>query len=70
MSGSYTVKVYVVQQYDRHGIPGEVIAVKLTHSAAHFIAKVNAPAKVLFVIADKTLSENVVGSDVSQSNET
>lgn len=51
----YTVKVYVVQKADRDGrLIGDVLAVKLTHGAAHQIAKANAPAKVTCVLADKT----------------
>jgi hypothetical protein len=53
MSG-YVTKVYIVQKHDRDGNPHEVIAVKLTFASAHAIAKVNAPAKVIFGIADKS----------------
>ena len=52
-------KVYIVQKYDRRGVPGEVLAVKLTFAAAHQVAKDHAPAKVLFGTADKTLELNV-----------
>jgi len=51
----YSVKVYVVQKADRMGrLVGDVLAVKLTHGAAHEIAKAHAPAKVTCVMADKT----------------
>ena len=50
----YVNKVYVVQRAN-----DELLAVKLTHQAAHQIAKDNAPAKVTCVIADKTLLTNV-----------
>lgn len=51
----FAVKVYVVQQADRKGqLIGEVLAVKLTHGAAHQIAKQHAPAKVTCVFADKS----------------
>ena len=53
MSG-YVTKVYVVQKAD-----GEVIAVKLTHSSAHAVAKRHAPARVHFAVADKTEELNV-----------
>ena len=51
----FQVKVYVVQKADRQGhLVGDVLAVKLTHGAAHQIARANAPAKVTCVMADKT----------------
>lgn len=51
----FSVKVYVVQQADRQGrLHGDVLAVKLTHAAAHQVARANAPAKVTCVLADKT----------------
>lgn len=57
--GKYTVKVYVVQQADKHGnLVGPVIGVKLTYLAAHEIAKQFAPAKVTTIIADKTAIPN------------
>ena len=56
---AYEVKVYVVQRYERDGTPGEVIAAKLTHNAAHTIAKKNAPARVIFTVADKSDGLNV-----------
>lgn len=56
---SFTAKVYIVQKFDRAGNPGEVIAVKLTLAAAHAIAKAQAPAKVIFGIADKTGEVNI-----------
>jgi hypothetical protein len=54
----YTVKVYVVQKADRAGNLGPVLAVKLTHAAAHALAKQHAPAKVIFAVADKTQDLN------------
>jgi len=58
MSGTgskFSVKVYIVQKADRKGnLQGEVLAAKLTHSAAHEIAKNNAPAKVTCIVADKS----------------
>lgn len=55
----YTVKVYIVQKADRQGnLYGPIIAAKLTHFEAHQIAKEYAPAKVTFVIADKTMHPN------------
>jgi hypothetical protein len=56
----YETKVYAVQKFDRDGSPGEVIAIKLTWSAAHEIAKRYAPAKVVFAVADKDPTPNVV----------
>lgn len=54
-ASKFAVKVYVVQKADRMGrLHGDVLAVKLTHAAAHQIAKENAPAKVTCVMADKT----------------
>lgn len=49
----FVVKTYVVQKYDRKGNPGEVLDVKLTFAAAHALAKENAPAKVIPILADK-----------------
>ena len=56
---SYQTKVYVVQKADAEGNLGKVLAVKLTHTSAHNVAKRCAPAKVHFVIADKTDFLNV-----------
>ena len=56
---SYTTKVYVVQKADHNGALGDVIAVKLTHGAAHAIAKRHAPAMVHFAVADKSDALNV-----------
>ena len=54
-TSKFAVKVYVVQKADRQGrLHGDVLAVKLTHTAAHQIAKDHAPAKVTCVLADKT----------------
>ncbi len=48
------VKTYVVLKADRESrLTGEVLAVKLTFSAAQRIAKENAPAKVELHWADK-----------------
>ncbi len=44
----YTTKVYVVQAES-----GEVVGCKLTHLAAHMLAKLHAPARVLAFVADK-----------------
>jgi len=57
---AYDVKIYAVQKFDHDGSPGEVIAVKLTHAAAHDIAKRFAPSKVIFAVADKDPTPNVV----------
>ena len=57
---AFETKVYVVQQFDREGREGPVIAVKLTRQAAHDLAKRYAPAKVIFGIADKDPHPNVV----------
>ena len=56
---SYQTKVYVVQKADPNGVLGDVIAVKLTHGAAHAIAKQFAPCRVHFAIADKSDELNV-----------
>ena len=40
----------------------EVLAVKLTHTAAHLVAKAYAPARVICVMADKGLSANALGA--------
>ena len=56
---AYEVKVYVVQRFDHDGNCGPVVAVKLTRTEAHKIAKEFAPATVLCVIADKTPICNV-----------
>jgi amino acid permease len=57
---AFDVKTYVVQKFDHDGHPGDVLAVKLTFAAAHAIAKRYAPSKVLFSVADKDESPNVV----------
>ena len=57
---AFDVKVYVVQRFDRDGREGPVLAVKLTREAAHAVAKANAPAKVIFALADKGARLNVV----------
>ena len=56
---AFETKVYDVQKFDREGKEGPVLAVKLTHGAAHEIAKRNAPAKVIFAVADKDEKPNV-----------
>ena len=57
---AYEVKTYVVQKVDAEDRLGAVIAVKLTWAAAHAIAKRKAPAKVIFAVADKDETPNVV----------
>jgi hypothetical protein len=54
MSEGYQVKIYIVQKSDRNGTLGEILAVKLTFTAAHKIARALAPAKVHCVLADKS----------------
>lgn len=54
----FTPKIFIVQRAS-----GDVIAAKLTYLAAHTIAKANAPAKILFTRADKTLELNVTDYD-------
>lgn len=56
---TYTTKVYIVQQCDREGRDGAIIAVKLIHSAARQLARDYAPAKVITAIADKTIIPNI-----------
>ena len=56
---SYAPKGYIVQKYDRHGNPGEVIGYKLTFNSAQELSKANAPAKVIFAIGDKTPLQNI-----------
>lgn len=56
---AYEVKCYVVQKANADGGLGQVLAVKLTHAQAHAIAKAHAPARVHFVVADKTEALNV-----------
>lgn len=55
---SFRAKVYIVQKADRDGRLGEIVAVKLTFEAAHRIAKAQAPAKVVFGVADKDFDLN------------
>lgn len=62
MGNAYSCKVYVVQKTDRQGSPQEVLAVKLTHTAAHLIAKAHAPARVICVMADKGIELNCMGA--------
>lgn len=55
----YSVKTYVVEKADRNGeVTGPVLAVKLTHGAAHDVAREHAPCKVTCVLADKTSEPN------------
>lgn len=56
------IKVFIVQRAD-----GKVIGSKLRFSDAHALAKAQAPARVLFSIADKTPFENVTEYEVGQS---
>ena len=51
---SFQTKVYVAQKAD-----GEEVGVKLTFAAAHAVALMCAPAKVVMAIADKSLLRNV-----------
>lgn len=60
MSRGYSTKVYIVQRRS-----GEVIAAKTAFLPAHAIAKANAPARVLFSIADKSQELNVSDHDNS-----
>jgi hypothetical protein len=57
----YETKVFIVQRAS-----GEVIAAKLRFADAHDIAKRNAPARVLFALADKTLQLNVMAHEADQ----
>jgi len=59
MSSRYATKCYVVQKADRDRVLGAVLAVKLTHKAAHTVAKAFAPAKVHFALADKSDQPNM-----------
>lgn len=54
MSG-FSTKVYIVQRAS-----GEVIGAKTAFGPAQAMAKQNAPARVLFALADKTNDRNVV----------
>ena len=64
---AFETKVYVVQKFDREDNPGEVLAVKLTRQAAHQVALENAPAKLIFAVADKSSFPNVVQGTSQQS---
>ena len=57
----YVVKVYVAQKMDARGRLGEVLAIKLTHAAAHAVAKAYAPAAVSCIVADKNSFPNMAG---------
>lgn len=61
MSG-YRTKTYVVQRAS-----GEVIAVKTAFDPAHKIAKAEAPSRILFAVADKTVALNVTDYDPDQA---
>jgi hypothetical protein len=61
MSG-YRTKIYVVQR-----ATGEVIAAKTAFDPAHQIAKAEAPCRILFAVADKTVSINVTDYDPDQA---
>jgi hypothetical protein len=53
------VKLYVVQRIRSDGSEDPtIVAVKLTHIAAHLIAKQFAPARVKPLVADKTGERN------------
>jgi hypothetical protein len=53
------IKVYLVQLVGEDGVLSpEIVACKLTHLAAHLIAKQLAPAKVTGLVADKTAEIN------------
>lgn len=60
---AYETKVYIVQKAD-----GEVIGAKTAFQPAHTMAKANAPSRVLFSMADKSLKKNVVGHSSDQSD--
>ena len=53
---AYSTKIYIVQK-----VCGEVIGAKTAFEPAHALAKANAPARILFAVADKTSETNVVG---------
>ncbi|QIG66821.1 hypothetical protein EVB27_152 [Rhizobium phage RHph_TM16] len=57
---AFETKVYIIQKYDRQGNPGAVIDAKLTLAVAQEIAKNNAPAKVIGIIADKRISKSAM----------
>ena len=59
LMSEFTIKVYVAQRVDARGRLGEVLAIKLTHAAAHAVAKAYAPAAVNCVVADKTTFANM-----------
>jgi hypothetical protein len=55
MAGATRIKVYAVQCARPDGtIEPAIVAVKLTHLAAHTVAKRLAPAKVISLVADKS----------------
>jgi hypothetical protein len=61
----FVSKVYVVQRATRDGdLYGPPVAVKLTFEAAHALAKKYAPARVTYVLADKSGVPN--GPDAAQ----
>ncbi len=53
------LKVYLVQRARDDGtIDPEILAAKLTHAAAHEVARRYAPARIVSLVADKSLEEN------------
>jgi len=48
---SFEVKIYVVQAED-----GRLLSAKLTREAAQTIARLNAPARVTVMLADKVVA--------------
>lgn len=64
---TFVTKTFVVQKFNHDKTPGEVIGVKLTHAAAHQLAKDHAPAKVIGPIeADKSAAPNAPGYEPDQ----
>lgn len=61
MSSGFSTKIYIVQKAN-----GDVLAAKTAFGPAHAIAKKNAPARILFAIADKGDTLNVVDYDPDQ----
>lgn len=61
MAAGYQTKVYIVQK-----ATGEVLAAKTSFGPAHTLAKIHAPARVLFAVADKGLGLNVMEHEADQ----
>jgi hypothetical protein len=61
----FRAKTYIVQKAS-----GEVIAAKTAYGPAHTVAKENAPARILFAIADKSGALNVSDYDPDQARAT